>query len=68
MKKKRNTVLIIQARLTSKRFPSKVIKMLDKKPIIFFLLERLKKCKKVDEIVFDIPDTKKNHKLYKREI
>lgn len=63
MKLKNKTILIVQARLSSTRFPSKVIQIVNKKPMIFFLLERLKKCKKIDKIVFAIPNI--NNKLFK---
>ena len=42
---KKKIILIIQARLTSSRFPSKVLKKINNKPLIFFLNERLRKCK-----------------------
>ena len=62
---KKKIILIIQARLTSSRFPSKVIKKINNKPLIFFLNERLKKCKNVDKIVFAIPNNNKNLRLKK---
>ena len=59
---KKKIILIIQARLTSSRFPSKVLKRINNKPLIFFLNERLKKCKNIDKIVFAIPNNNKNLK------
>ena len=60
---KKKIILIIQARLTSSRFPSKVLKKINNKPLIFFLNERLRKCKNVDRIVFAIPNNNKNLRL-----
>ena len=48
---KKNIVAIIQARLTSKRFPNKVIQKIGNKYLINMLLERVKKSKKVNKAV-----------------
>jgi spore coat polysaccharide biosynthesis protein SpsF len=42
---------IIQARMTSTRFPGKVLKPLAGKPVIWHIIHRLRKCKTVDTIV-----------------
>ena len=57
---KKNIVAIIQARLTSKRFPNKVIQKIGNKYLINMLLERVKKSKKVNKAVLAIPNNKKN--------
>ncbi len=44
-------VLIIQARISSTRLPGKTMLPLAGEPLIFRMVERLKKCKKIDEIV-----------------
>lgn len=44
-------VLIIQARMSSTRLPGKTMMPLAGKPLIFRMIERLKNCKKIDEIV-----------------
>jgi spore coat polysaccharide biosynthesis protein SpsF len=49
-------VLIIQARMSSTRLPGKSMMLLAGKPLVFRMVERLKKCKKIDEIVIAIPD------------
>jgi spore coat polysaccharide biosynthesis protein SpsF len=49
-------VLIIQARMSSTRLPGKSMMPLAGKPLVFRMVERLKKCKKIDEIVIAIPD------------
>ena len=50
------TIAIIQARLTSKRFPSKVLKKIGKHTLIQLINERLKLSKFLDDIVFSIPN------------
>ena len=64
VKKNKKIVAIVQARLTSKRFPNKVIQKIGKFTIIELILKRLKRSKLIDEIVFAIPSNKKNDKLY----
>jgi spore coat polysaccharide biosynthesis protein SpsF len=47
-------VLIIQARMSSTRLPGKSMMLLAGKPLVFRMVERLKKCKKIDEIVKEL--------------
>jgi spore coat polysaccharide biosynthesis protein SpsF len=49
-------VLIIQARMSSTRLPGKSMMPLANKPLVYRMVERLKKCKKVDEIVIATSD------------
>ena len=49
-------VLIIQARMSSTRLPGKSIMPLADKPLVYRMVERLKYCKKVDEIVIATSD------------
>jgi spore coat polysaccharide biosynthesis protein SpsF len=44
-------VLIIQARMSSTRLPGKSMMPLADKPLVFRMVERLKKCNKINEIV-----------------
>ena len=44
-------VLIIQARMSSTRLPGKTMMPLFGKPLIYRMVERLKKCQKIDKIV-----------------
>ena len=44
-------VAIVQARMGSTRFPGKVLKPIENKPMIELLLKRLSKSTGVDEIV-----------------
>ena len=57
------TIAIIQARLTSKRFPSKVLKKIGKRSLIQLINERLKLSKYLDDIVFSIPNNAQNKRL-----
>jgi glutamate-1-semialdehyde 2,1-aminomutase/spore coat polysaccharide biosynthesis protein SpsF len=47
----KNKVLIIQARTGSTRLKSKIVKKIFNRPILSFMIERLKFCKNVDQIV-----------------
>ena len=53
-------VLIIQARMGSKRLPGKSIMNLAGKPLLHRILERITRVQKIDEIVLAIPSTKEN--------
>jgi spore coat polysaccharide biosynthesis protein SpsF len=50
------SILIIQARMSSSRFPGKSMMPLASKPLVYRMVERLKKCKRVDEIVIATSD------------
>ena len=54
---------IIQARLTSTRFPSKVLKKVGEYSIIEIIVKRLERSKLLDKIVLAIPDNESNVKL-----
>ena len=51
-----NVHCIIQARLGSTRLPGKVLMEIEGKPLISYLLERLKKCHGLDNIILAIPE------------
>ena len=59
-----NVVASIQARMNSQRFPGKVLKIIEKKPIIQWQIERLKKSKFINKIVVATTTSKKDDKLY----
>jgi glutamate-1-semialdehyde 2,1-aminomutase len=59
----RKIVAIVQARLTSSRFPNKILEKIENKTLIEMLINRLKKSKYLDKIVLAIPDNKKNNLL-----
>ena len=54
---------IIQARLTSTRLPRKVLKEFKGLSVIEIIVARLKKSKKLDEIIVAIPNNKENDEL-----
>jgi spore coat polysaccharide biosynthesis protein SpsF len=56
-------VLIIQARMGSARLPGKSMMDLAGAPLVGRILERVKRCRRVDEIVLAIPDTPENEVL-----
>jgi len=58
-------VLIIQARMGSTRLPGKSMMDLAGAPLVGRILERVKRCKCLDEIILAIPDTKENDPLKK---
>lgn len=45
------TIAIIQARMSSSRFPGKVLKHLNKKPLLQWMIERVRHCTLIDKIV-----------------
>ena len=56
--------IIVQARQTSKRLKNKIFMKLGDAPVISFLHSRLKKIKNAN-LVYAIPDNKRNDKLHK---
>ncbi len=67
VKKKKNKkfLIILQARQNSIRFPNKVLQTISGVPLIIFLLRRLKKVKKADQIITAIPKNNENKFLKK---
>ncbi len=63
MENKLKITAIIQARLSSSRFPEKVMKKINNKTIMQIIHSRLKKSKLINEIVFAIPKNNKELKL-----
>lgn len=57
------TIAIIQARLTSTRFPNKILEKVNNKTLIEILISRLNKSKKIDQIVVATPNDKSNRKI-----
>lgn len=60
-----NVVHIIQSRITSTRFPRKVLSKIENKSILEIIFERLCKSKKINKIIFAIPNNSKNNELKK---
>ena len=57
---KPRVVLIIQARMGSKRLPGKSMMDLAGKPLLGRILERVKRCTKLNDIVLAIPESSDN--------
>ncbi len=57
---KKRVVLILQARMGSKRLPGKSLMDLAGAPLVGRMLERVKNCKLVDEIILAVPNTNEN--------
>lgn len=51
------TVIIIQARMRSERLPGKVLIPILGRPMLGRQLDRLRRCRRVDEIVVAVPDS-----------
>ena len=60
---KKRVVLIIQARMGSSRLPGKSMMDLAGAPLVGRILERVKRCNSLDDIVLAIPDTEKDSVL-----
>jgi spore coat polysaccharide biosynthesis protein SpsF len=60
---KPRVVLVIQARMGSTRLPGKSMMDLAGAPLVGRILERVKRCTKLDDIVLAIPDTEKDRVL-----
>ena len=58
-----NIVAIVQARIGSTRLPGKVLKKIQNKVVLDYVIDRLKTCKKIDDIVLAIT-TNKNDNVY----
>ncbi len=56
-------IAIIQARVNSTRFPSKVLKKIRGKPLIEILIYRLSQVKKIDQIILATTKNKEDKKL-----
>jgi spore coat polysaccharide biosynthesis protein SpsF len=60
----KNTIAIVQARLTSSRLPGKILKQIGNYTILKLIYLRLKQTRYLSKIVFAIPDNNKNSLLY----
>lgn len=57
------TVVIIQARMTSKRLPGKMMMDLAGKPVLQHVIERVKRIPNKDSIVLAVPDSKSSDSM-----
>ena len=55
---------LIQARLKSTRLPRKILKKINGKESIIFMVDRLKKCKNIEDTIILIPKGKTDDRLY----
>ncbi len=58
-------VAIVQARLTSKRFPKKIMQKIGGSTLIERVIERVKMAKKIDDVILAVPNNDK-HKILKK--
>ena len=65
MRECRRIILILQARMGSVRLPGKSMMDLAGEPLVGRILERVRRCKRFDDIVLAIPDTPENRPLAK---
>ncbi len=61
--KKKNVVAIIQARMGSTRLPGKVMMPIVGKPMLWHVIERVKRCKNIDSIVVATTSKKENNPI-----
>src|SRR5262245_7935272 len=57
------TIAVVQARMGSTRFPNKVMRSINGRPMIELLLSRLAKARRVDQIVLATSDDPRNQPL-----
>ena len=62
---KKKIGMIIQARMSSTRLPGKVMKKILGKPLIYRIIERVKPCKRLNQIIIAIPSSKSDDILFK---
>lgn len=55
--------IVVQARMGASRLPGKPLKKVLGKPLLFYLIERLKRCHKVDHIVIATTDQPRDEEL-----
>lgn len=63
MENKENFLVILQARMTSTRFPGKVLSLINGKPMIFWQISRIKRSKYVSKIVVATSDDQTDDEL-----
>lgn len=61
----KNAIAIVQARLTSSRLPSKVLKQIGNYSVLDLIYLRLKQAKSLSKVVIAIPENEKNLELAK---
>ena len=56
---------IIQARTNSKRFRNKILYKINGKPLIWYVINSVKKAKKITKVIVSTSNTKNDDKLIK---
>jgi len=56
--------VIVEARLGSTRLPGKIMKKINNKPLLFYMIERLKLIKNIDDIVIATTNSKNDDLIY----
>jgi spore coat polysaccharide biosynthesis protein SpsF len=57
------TVFLITARLKSKRLKKKIFKEINRKPMIYYMIQRLKSIKEIDNIIICTSKTKEDYQI-----
>lgn len=55
-----NVIAIVQARMGSTRLPEKVLKKINNKVVLDYVIERIQQCNKIDDIVLAITTSEKD--------
>lgn len=63
MSKQPNVVAIVQARMGSTRLPGKVLKKVAGEPLLYYLIERLKKAKLINQIIIATTEKPEDDKI-----
>jgi len=58
--KTNNIVAIIQARMGSTRLPNKTLELIEERPLLYHVIERIKSCQKIHKIVIATSTNKKD--------
>jgi|TARA_B110000438_G_scaffold182830_1_gene174700 spore coat polysaccharide biosynthesis protein SpsF (cytidylyltransferase family) len=59
----KKATVIIQARTQSTRLPNKVLALINHKPLIWYIIERLKSCERVEQIILATSNREEDKKL-----
>lgn len=55
--------VIVQARMSSKRLPGKVLLRVNEKPMLAYLIERLRHCNNIDEMIIATSDSRSDDSI-----
>ena len=57
------SIIVVQARMSSKRFPGKVLKILDGKPVLLWVIQRLQRVKENKKIIIATSNQKDDDQI-----